>query len=227
VDRLYHTDRKAAGGYHRDPYREQYHDAYHREYRSRSRSPEFFDPRQAEYEEVYNKGYPPLSKEELYREYAQRHRTNTVPSLRPGEERQYHQQPPKANTKAPKALEQQNFNDDLLYPETTKADRVVVNRGYEERPRKELNNITNKSAYPSFGSAAKVPPGYGGYYPNDRLYEGYGKPPTSLYPADRRYRDAPLYRDLYETARKPQFGYSSSYLDLGLRDPYRTYGRFF
>lgn len=77
------------------------------------------------------------------------------------------------------------------------------------------------------GSSSKVPPGYGGYYPAERMYDPYSRQPSSLYAGDRRYRDMPLYRDLYETARKPQYGYTSSYLDMGVRDAYRPYGRLY
>lgn len=73
------------------------------------------------------------------------------------------------------------------------------------------------------GSATK-----GGHYPTSRYGDIYGKGLSGLYPGERRYRDAPLYRDLYETARNlHHFGYSSSYLDLGFRDPYRQYGRLY
>lgn len=80
---MYHTDRKRAGGYARDPYRDA-HDY------SRSRSPEFYDPRYAEAD--WGQGYP-ISKEQLYREFAQRHRTNTLPSFHPAEEKAHYPKP--------------------------------------------------------------------------------------------------------------------------------------
>lgn len=54
IEKLYHTDRKAVGGYNRDPYRDFMVDPRRDPY-ARSRSPEFYDPRE---QEDWGRGYP-------------------------------------------------------------------------------------------------------------------------------------------------------------------------